>query len=30
MFWLCLAIGVLIGGNLGVLTMALFKINRNS
>ena len=30
MFWLGLAIGVLIGGNLGVLTMALFKINRNS
>ena len=29
MFWLGLAIGVLIGGNLGVLTMALFKINRN-
>lgn len=30
MFWFGMAIGVLIGGNLGVLVMAFFKINRNS
>ena len=30
MFWLGMTVGVLIGGNLGVLVMAIFKINRNS
>ena len=30
MFWLGMSVGVLIGGNLGVLVMAIFKINRNS
>ena len=30
MFWLGMTVGILIGGNLGVLVMAIFKINRNS
>ena len=30
MFWFGMAIGVLIGGNLGVVVMAIFKINRSS
>ena len=30
MFWMGMAVGILIGGNLGVLVMAIFKINRNS
>ena len=30
MFWLGMTVGILIGGNLGVLVMAVFKINRNS
>ena len=30
MFWLGMVVGILIGGNLGVLVMAIFKINRNS
>ena len=30
MFWLGVSVGILIGGNLGVLVMAIFKINRNS
>ncbi len=30
MFWLGMSVGILIGGNLGVLVMAIFKINRNS
>ena len=30
MFWLGMSVGFLIGGNLGVLVMAIFKINRNS
>lgn len=29
MFWLGLGVGVVIGGNLGVVLMALFKINKN-
>lgn len=29
MFWLGMSVGILIGGNLGVLVMAIFKINRN-
>ena len=29
MFWLGLGIGVFIGGNFGLLIMALFKINKN-
>ncbi len=29
MFWLGMTVGVLVGGNLGVLVMALFKINKN-
>ncbi len=29
MFWLGMSVGLLVGGNLGVLMMALFKINRN-
>lgn len=30
MFWLGMSVGIVIGGNLGVLVMAIFKINRNS
>ena len=30
MFWLGMGVGIIIGGNLGVLVMAIFKINRNS
>lgn len=30
MFWLGMTVGIFIGGNLGVLVMAIFKINRNS
>ncbi len=29
MFWIGLSIGVLIGGNLGVIIMTLFRINKN-
>ncbi len=29
MFWLGLSVGVIFGGNLGVLLMACFKINKN-
>ncbi len=29
MFWLGLGIGFVVGGNLGVILMALFKINKN-
>lgn len=29
MFWLGLGIGTVIGGNLGVILMALFKANKN-
>lgn len=29
MFWLGLAIGVIVGGNLGVVTISLFRINKN-
>ncbi len=29
MFWIGLGIGFLLGGNFGVLIMALFKINKN-
>jgi hypothetical protein len=29
MFWLGMSVGVVVGGNLGVLIMALFKINKN-
>ena len=29
MFWLGLGVGVVIGGNLGIVLMALFKINKN-
>lgn len=29
MFWLGMSVGLLVGGNLGALMMALFKINRN-
>lgn len=29
MFWLGLSLGFVLGGNLGVLVMALFKSNRN-
>ena len=29
MFWVGLSIGVLIGGNLGVIIMTLFRINKN-
>lgn len=29
MFWMGMVVGILIGGNLGVLVMAIFKINRN-
>jgi len=29
MFWLGLGVGVVIGGNLGVVLMALFKNNKN-
>jgi hypothetical protein len=29
MFWIGLAVGVVLGGNAGVLLMALFKINKN-
>ncbi len=29
MFWLGLAIGVIIGGNVGVIAMACFKINKD-
>ena len=28
MFWLGLCIGVVLGGNIGVITMALFKANK--
>ncbi len=28
MFWIGLAIGVVLGGNFGVFLMALFKINK--
>lgn len=29
MFWVGLIVGVIIGGNLGVICMAFFKINKN-
>ena len=29
MFWLGMVVGIFLGGNLGVLLMALFKINKN-
>lgn len=29
MFWIGLIIGFIAGGNLGVICMALFKINKN-
>ena len=29
MFWIGFAVGVVLGGNLGVILMALFKINKN-
>lgn len=29
MFWLGLALGVVIGGNLGVFLLAIFKINKS-
>lgn len=29
MFWLGLAIGLIVGGNLGVVTISLFRINKN-
>jgi hypothetical protein len=29
MFWLGLGIGMVIGGNLGMIMMALFKVSRN-
>lgn len=29
MFWIGLAVGFVLGGNLGVVIMALFKINKN-
>ena len=29
MFWTGFAIGVLVGGNIGVIVMALFKISKN-
>ena len=29
MFWLGLGIGTLIGGNLGMIMMALFKVSRD-
>ncbi len=29
MFWLGLGVGFFIGGNFGVILMALFKINKN-
>lgn len=29
MFWLGLGVGLVLGGNLGVIIMALFKINKN-
>jgi len=28
MFWIGFAVGVIIGGNFGVIVMALFKINK--
>ena len=30
MFWLGLAIGTIVGGNFGVLLMAIFKINKGN
>ena len=29
MFWIGLIIGIVVGGNLGVVLMACFKINKN-
>jgi hypothetical protein len=29
MFWLGLGVGLLVGGNVGVVIMALFKANKN-
>ena len=29
MFWLGLTVGFVLGGNLGVIVMALFKANKN-
>lgn len=29
MFWLGFGIGTVIGGNLGIIIMALFKVSRN-
>lgn len=29
MFWIGLLVGFLLGGNVGVVCMALFKINKN-
>ena len=29
MFWLGMTIGVVIGGNLGVIVLTLFRINKN-
>ena len=29
MFWLGMVVGIFLGGNLGVLLIALFKINKN-
>jgi len=29
MFWIGFTVGVIVGGNIGVVLMALFKINKN-
>ena len=29
MFWVGLCVGLVLGGNLGVIIMALFKVNKN-
>jgi large-conductance mechanosensitive channel len=29
MFWIGLSVGVVIGGNFGIIIMALFKANKN-
>lgn len=29
MFWIGFTVGVVLGGNLGVILMALFKMNKN-